>query len=149
MAPRVDTHWTVDEHGHEVMPPLVSEFLDWLLTDPRQPSSQYAWAAEHGLHDDTPRRWKNDKRFIREWERRARELDISIDRVQQVVNQLFRNAITSDNAKDQLAYLQYVDRFTPRQILLVEGDETKGMSDEALAAELAATLPELRAELAE
>jgi len=117
------------------MPPLQSEFLDWLLTDPREPQTVALWAADHGVHSDSPKRWKRDHRFSSEWERRATEKNISVDRVQSVVDSLHFAAINGDTKAASL-YLQYIDRFTPKRIVKVEDAETKGLSDQDLLQEL-------------
>jgi hypothetical protein len=117
------------------MPELQSKFLDWLLSDPRDPATRSAWADEHGVHPDTPKRWKRDKRFQEEWERRAREKNISVDRVQSVVDSLHRAAVNGD-VKAANLYLQYIDRFTPKRIVRTEDADTKSLSDDDLLAEL-------------
>lgn len=117
------------------MPPQQSEFLDWLLSDPKDPASRTVWCEQHGVHPDTPKRWKRDKRFNEEWERRAREKNISVDRVQSVVDSLHNAAINGD-VKAASLYLQYIDRFTPKRVVKVEDSETKGLSDDDLLAEL-------------
>lgn len=130
--------WTFDNQTASwKMPDLQSEFLDWLLSDPKMPSSRVEWAKEHGVHEDTPKRWKRDKRFQEEWERRAREKNISVDRVQSVVDALHTAAVNGD-VKAANLYLQYIDRFTPKKIVRTEDAETKSLSDEDLLAELRA-----------
>jgi hypothetical protein len=133
MPSPVEMHWKIVD-GVEQMPPLLSEFLDWILTDPRMPATQAEWAKEHGFHADTPRRWKVDPRFRKEWERRAAEKNIGIDRIQGVVDAMHTAALSGD-VKAMALYLQYVDRFTPKQIVVTEGSDTKGLSDEELVAQ--------------
>lgn len=110
-------------------------FADWLLTDPRDPSTQREWAAQNGVNERTVKRWKADPRFIEHWEAKAREKNISVDRVQSVVDSLHAAAVTGD-VKAASLYLQYVDRFTPKKIVVTEDRETKLMTDEQLEAEL-------------
>lgn len=117
------------------MPEAQSRFLDWLLSDPRIPSSLKAWAVENGYDESTPQRWKKDKRFRAEWERRAAELNISTDRVQSVVDSLHRAAVGGDT-KAAMAYLQYVGRFMPTTKVVTEASDTKSLTDEELLAEL-------------
>ena len=117
------------------MPDIQSKFLDWLLSDPRDPATRSEWAAQEGVHPDTPKRWKRDRRFQEEWDRRAREKNISVDRVQSVVDSLHRAAVNGD-VKAASLYLQYIDRFTPKRVVKVEDGDTSGMSDEELMAEL-------------
>jgi dGTP triphosphohydrolase len=106
-----------------------------LLSDPKDPATKNAWCELNEIHADTPKRWKRDKRFNEEWESRAREKNISVDRVQSVVDSLF-NAATNGDVKAASLYLQYIDRFTPKRIIRSEDAETKGLSDEDLLAEL-------------
>lgn len=128
--------WNWDNQSNSwMMPDLQSKFLDWLLSDPRDPSNRTLWAEENGVHPDTPKRWKRDKRFQEEWERRAREKNISVDRVQSVVDALHQAAINGD-VKAANLYLQYIDRFTPKRIIRSEDTETKSLTDEDLLAEL-------------
>lgn len=117
------------------MPELQSKFLDWLLSDPKDPATKNEWCQLHGVHEDTPKRWKRDRRFQEEWERRAREKNISVDRVQSVVDALHAAAVNGD-VKAANLYLQYIDRFTPKRVLQVEDRDTKGLSDDELIAEL-------------
>ena len=128
--------WNWDNQSNSwLMPDLQSRFLDWLLSDPKDPSSRVQWCELNGVHPDTPKRWKRDKRFQEEWDRRAREKNISVDRVQSVVDSLHRAAVNGD-VKAANLYLQYIDRFTPKRIVRSEDAETKSLSDEDLLAEL-------------
>lgn len=118
-----------------VMPDKQSAFLDWLLSDPKDPATRVLWAQQNGVHVDSTKRWKRDKRFQEEWERRAREKNISVDRVQSVVDALHNAAVNGD-VKAASLYLQYIDRFVPKRVVKVEDAETKGLSDDELMAEL-------------
>lgn len=123
------------------MPDLQSKFLDWLLSDPKDPPTRPEWAKLHGLHPDSTKRWKRDKRFQEEWERRAKEKNISVDRVQSVVDALHAAAVNGD-VKAANLYLQYIDRFTPKKIVRAEDVSTSVLSDEQLMAELRALTAE-------
>lgn len=128
--------WDWDNQSNSwKMPQIQSDFLDWLLSDPKDPASKNAWCEQNGLHPDTPKRWKRDKRFNEEWDRRAKEKNISVDRVQSVVDSLHTAAVNGDTKAASL-YLQYIDRFTPKRIIRTEDAETKSLSDEDLLAEL-------------
>lgn len=127
--------WSLAVDGTEVMPDLQSEFLDWLLSDPKDPARTEDWALAHDVHKDTVRRWKRDPRFQAEWERRAREKNVSVDRVQDVVDALHRRAVGGD-VKAASLYLQYVDRFLPKRKVVVEGRDTSELSDEELLQEV-------------
>lgn len=117
------------------MPEIQSKFLDWLLTDPREPETKRQWCALNDLHEDTPKRWKRDKRFLAEWDRRAQEMNISVDRVQSVVDSLHK-AATNGDVKAASLYLQYIQKFTPVQRIVTEASDTKDLSDAALMEEL-------------
>ena len=128
--------WNWDNQTNTwAMPDIQSKFLDWMLSDPREPATRSEWCEQNGVHYDTPKRWKRDRRFNEEWERRAREKNISVDRVQSVVDSLHRAAINGD-VKAASLYLQYIDRFTPKRVVRVEDADTQALSDDDLLAEL-------------
>ena len=139
--------WQTDtDTGKQVMPNAWRNFLDWLLLGPeREPSTQKAWAEAHEVHEDSLRRWKRDPRFIREWDRRAAELNINPERVQSVVDALWQRASAGDTKAASL-YLQYVEKFTPKRRLVVDdAREVAGMSDAELADALESEVVGLRA----
>ena len=138
--------WQTDtDTGKQVMPSTWRNFLDWLLLGPeREPSTQKAWAEAHEVHEDSLRRWKRDPRFIREWDRRAAELNINPERVQSVIDALWQRAADGD-VKAASLYLQYIDKFTPKRKVAVEDDrDVVSMSDAELADELEAQIFNLR-----
>ena len=137
--------WQTDiDTGSKVMPAAWGNLLDWLLQGPeRAPSTQRDWAAENDLHEDSIRRIKRDPRFIREWDRRAAELNINPERVQSVVDALWQRASAGDTKAASL-YLQYVEKFTPKRRVVVDDREATGLSDVELADELEAQVLHLR-----
>ena len=138
--------WKTDpDTGTKIMPEVWQGLLDWLLQGPdRSPSTQKAWAAENGIHEDSIRRIKRDPRFIREWDRRAAELNVNPERVQSVIDALWQQAAAGD-VKAASLYLQYIDKFTPKRKVAVEDDRDAALfSDEELAAALEAELVNLR-----
>ena len=138
--------WTwSEEKGEQVMPESWAKFLDWLLQGhDRDPQHQYQWAEENGFHEDSVRRWKRDPRFVKEWDRRASELNVNPERVQGVVDALWRKAADGDT-KAAALYLQYIDKFTPKRKVVVDDDrEAAGLSDADLADELEAEIRHLR-----
>ena len=139
--------WQTDpDSGEKVMPSDWSNFLDWLLSEVREPVTQKEWAAEFGFNERTVRRRKSDPRFVREWDRRASELNVHPERTQTVIDALYRAAALGD-VKAATLYLQYIDKFTPKRRVLVDDDRTAaGFSDAELAAELADLVEELRGE---
>tara|TARA_R100000664_G_C2706218_1_gene104707 strand:- start:157 stop:603 length:447 start_codon:yes stop_codon:yes gene_type:complete len=139
-------NWKTDpETGLKVMPDHWTRLLDWLLLGPeRDPITQREWALENGIHEDSVRRIKRDSRFIKEWDRRAAELNINPERVQSVIDALWQRAADGD-VKAASLYLQYIDKFTPkRKVAVAEDKDVSGMSDSELADELEATISTLR-----
>tara|TARA_R100000152_G_C6781923_1_gene217634 strand:+ start:2967 stop:3434 length:468 start_codon:yes stop_codon:yes gene_type:complete len=139
--------WKTDpETGVQVMPDSWKKLLEWLLQGPeRFPSTQKAWAAENNIHEDSIRRIKRDPRFIREWDKRAAELNVNPERVQSVVDALWVRASEGDT-KAAALYLQYVEKFTPTRRVVVNDDrDVTSMSDSELADELEAEISTLRA----
>ena len=134
-----------DESGNKVMPARWQEFLDWLLRGPeREPRTQREWAAENDMHEDSLRRIKRDARFIKEWDRRAAELNINPERVQSVIDSLWQRASDGD-VKAASLYLQYIDKFTPKRRVVVDDErDAEGLSDEELASALEAEVRHLR-----
>ena len=103
-------------------------------------------ALDRGVNDRTLRRWKSDPRFVREWDRRAAELNVHPERTQSVVDALYKQAAQGD-VKAATLYLQYIDKFTPKRRVLVEDERAaSGLSDDELAAELESLVGELRSE---
>jgi|TARA_Y100000310_G_C20614792_1_gene780054 hypothetical protein len=131
--------------GEKVMPLRWQGFLDWLLRGPeRQPQTQREWAAENDMHEDSLRRIKRDPRFIKEWDRRAAELNINPERVQSVIDSLWQRASAGD-VKAASLYLQYIEKFTPRRKVVVEDErDIAAFSDEELASALEAEVIQLR-----
>jgi hypothetical protein len=120
--------------------------LDWLLQGPqRDPKHQYEWADLNGVHEDSLRRIKRDPRFMKEWDRRAAELNIHPERTQTVIDALFAQAADGD-VKAASLYLQYIEKFTPKRRLVVEDKDASSLSDLELAEELEALVAEFKPE---
>ena len=140
--------WLTDpETGEKVMPEMWVSFLDWLLQGgEREPRWQYEWAEASGIHEDSVRRWKRDPRFVKEWDRRAAELNIHPERTQGVIDALHQAAVGGSVQAASL-YLQYIEKFTPKRRVVVDDDrEVAGLSDLELADELAGLVAEFRGE---
>ena len=138
--------WKVDpDSGEKIMPKSWQNLLDWLLQGPdRDPRTQYEWAAENGVHEDSIRRIKRDQRFAKEWDRRCAELNIHPERTQSVIDSLHAQAVGGSVQAASL-YLQYVEKFTPKRRVLVDDDrDASGLSDLELADELEAQVSHLR-----
>jgi hypothetical protein len=138
--------WATDpDTGEQTMPEAWRDLLEWLLRGPeREPRTQREWATENTIHEDSIRRIKRDARFIKEWDRRAAELNINPERVQSVIDSLWQRASDGD-VKAASLYLQYIDKFTPKRRVVVDDDrDTAGLSDEELASALEAEVRHLR-----
>ena len=129
--------WKTDpETGQQVMPDKWKAYLDWLLSESREPATTRDWAVANDVNERTVRRWKADSRFIREWDRRAAELNVHPERTQSVVDALHAAAVGGD-VKAASLYLQYIEKFTPKRRLVVDDDRVvSGLSDAELHAEL-------------
>ena len=139
--------WRVyPDPGEKLMPDMWKDLLDWLLQGTqRDPKHQYEWADSNGVHEDSVRRIKRDPRFMKEWDRRAAELNIHPERTQTVIDALFAQAADGD-VKAASLYLQYIEKFTPKRRLVVEDKDASSLSDLELAEELEALLAEFKPE---
>lgn len=126
------TLWRKDESGRYVMPALQSEFLDWLLTskDDREHNTIRAWAAAHSVSQHTPSEWKKDRRFRREWEDRAAAKNISVDRIQNVIDTLYEAAVGGDVQAAKM-YLSHVEKLSP-PVVAVRDPDVQDLSDDEL-----------------
>ena len=138
--------WIADpETGKKEMPELWKELLEWLLCGPeRSPRTQREWAHENDIHEDSIRRIKKDSRFVKEWDRRAAELNINPERVQSVIDALWQQAAGGD-VKAASLYLQYIDKFTPKRKMVLDDErDVAAFSNEELASALEAEVISLR-----
>ena len=138
--------WKWDEEtGQSVMPKNWQKLLEWLLQgNEREPRTQRDWATDNKIHEDSIRRIKRDARFIKEWDKRAAELNINPERVQSVIDSLWQRASDGD-VKAASLYLQYIDKFTPKRKVVVDDErDIEGYSDEELAEALEAEVINLR-----
>lgn len=126
-----DSRWRSDEDGNPLMPEKQSEYLDWLLSDIKVPSSQAQWCSQNDVHERTVQGWKREIRFKREWERRAGEKNISPDRIQDMVNTLYMAGKNGD-VKAAQTYLTYVEKFMPPPTRETADKGIQGMTDEEL-----------------
>lgn len=127
-------------HPGEFLNEKQLEFIDFLLTPNH--GTQAEWAAANDVHSRTLSAWKSERFFREEWDRRAKKINGGIERVQQVIDALFQQALNGD-VKAMSLYLQYVDRYTPTQKVVEEDRSVKDMSDEELAAALGTTASNL------
>ena len=117
------------------LPARVQEYVDWLVSLDRVPSTKKAWAAEHGVSVSSLGNWDRDERVRRAIDERCAELNMSPERIQSVINAVFMAAQRGDMKAAQL-YLQHVDRLAPKRTV-IEDRRVSSLSDEELRAELA------------
>lgn len=126
------------------------EFLEWLV-DPRtsaEKGTQKEWAKAHDVQPETPSRWKQDMAFRRAWDRRLHDLNISPDRIQRVIDEVYgiiENGSHADKIKAATLYLQFINRLSPKDKAPAGEPEKdiEDMSDEELA-EMASNVTALR-----
>lgn len=109
-------------------------FIDWLV-DPQREGSQADFARQLQVHPSTLTLWKKDRSFKHQWEERLAELNVDPDRIQNVIDALYKAALRGDVKAMQL-YLQYVDRFTPTTATVIEDRRVQDMTDEDIATSL-------------
>lgn len=122
--------------GKWQMPERQAEYLQWLCTPPadREPNTKAAMAERLDVHVATLRRWEKDSMFRAEWDRALAELNIKPDRVQEVIDALFKQA-TSGDVNAQKLYLTMVEKISPPKIVLHDKG-VEDLSDDELADEL-------------
>lgn len=114
-----------------------SAYIEWLC-DPERVGSKASWARENGVAVQTVYNWMNDRWFKAAYEQRLAELNIHPDRIQAVVDSLWKAAKGGDT-KAATLYLQYVDRLQPKRVV-IEDARVAALSDAELAAELQSLL---------
>lgn len=133
--------WSTTEQGQAVMPELQSAFLDWLLTpeSEREHTSIASWAKANGVNASTCGVWKKDPRFRREWEQRAAANNISVDRMQNVIETIYQAAVDRNNLKEALPaarlYMQYVEKINP-PVVVERDNSVEHLTDDELLAEI-------------
>jgi hypothetical protein len=137
LIPRSESDKLWRQEGDKlVMPRLQSEFLDWLLThdSEREHHTIKDWSAAHGVAATRPALWKKDRRFRREWEDRAAAKNISVDRLQNVIDTLYEAACNGDVNAAKL-YMAHVEKLRPSQVVEPDRDVER-LSDDELQAEI-------------
>lgn len=119
-------------------------FLDWLVDPSKTKGTQNEFARKLGVNGGTLTKWKKDPFFRDEWEKRLAELNVSPDRIQNVVDQLYRAAVSDPTGKAALSYLAYIDRYTPAKKIVVEDRAVKDLTDDELAEQLEGQIIALR-----
>lgn len=108
-------------------------FLNWLLTPKhqRQPSTQDELARELDVSTSTLVRWKQDPEFIREQQKRLRELGGAPEQIREVVDAMRKAARDGDSKAAQL-YLKWADALTPQEEPEEVPPDLRHLSDEEL-----------------
>lgn len=132
--------WKRDASGRWVMPEVQSEFLDWLLSLPEErpegQKNEAQWARVHGYSSTEPlRNWKKNDRFRAEWTKRAAAKNISVDRLQNILDMLYRRAIVDDDVAAAARWMGWVEKYMP-PVRVERDEEAAGLSDEELEAEI-------------
>lgn len=114
-------------------------YLEWLCVVPseRKPATKAAYAELVGVSTETLRRWEKDDVFRREWERRSGEIVGSPERSQQVLETLYRQALSGDVKAAQL-YLQATNKMAPATLTVKDERQVSKLSDQELEAMIAA-----------
>ncbi len=125
------------------------QLIDW-LTDPNREGNHKDFALAHDVSPETVYRWKKQEDFRREWDKRLVELNIRPDRVQAVVEELWKAASNPgrDQVKAAQLYLAFVDRYSPKITLVHDKRALAEISDEELDSMLAAAAGEEMAQRA-
>lgn len=110
-------------------------FLEWLLIPQKDAAERNIaeWARNNGVDKATCYGWKRMPGFRRALEKRMDDLNMSPDRVQDVIEAIYRQAKAGDMKAAQL-YLQHVDKLTPKTTrVVIERPDIESISDEELA----------------
>lgn len=96
-------------------------FLDWLCTPAaeREPSTMEELAGELSLTRRTLSNWKKDDEFLKHWEQRHRATIGNPDRINEVLNTLYRTATDPDDPKHVSAakeFLSHVEGTRPQRV---------------------------------
>lgn len=115
-------------------PDYVLEYVDWLVQPEslREPKTKADWAREHGFNRKTLTDWEHDDRVRWAIQDRADALNMSPERVQEVMNALYKKAASGDVQSMKL-YLEHVDKIMPRDLQGGGSGGYEDMTDEQLA----------------
>lgn len=130
-----DKWFPTSETGARIMDPLVAEYLEWFV-DPDRGTHQ-SWCDAHGVSRNVTKAWERNYVFQSALRERLAELNVSPDRVQEVVNRMHREAV-GGNVKAMELYLRYTESIQPEKVVI----ETRNVS-ELTDAELAALLTQV------
>lgn len=141
---RLDQYWSEDSQGNLVPPQLQSDYLDWLLSDERMPPTKREWCLLQNVPEGTVSKWESDRRFKAEWERRAQERTISPERLQAVIDVLYKNATDMQDVGAAKQFLLYAEKLMPPKEIRRD-NSVAHLTDAELCAEVETILVRFRA----
>lgn len=106
-------------------------YVEW-RADPGRQGSKEAWGADHGVSDDTLRRWEKTAWYRDAMDKLLAERNVNPERIQEVLDSLQREAARGDVSAAR-AYMDYVRDLQPAR-RLVEDVRIESLSDEQLEA---------------
>lgn len=122
------------------MPEHVSNFIDWLLTPEWERAydckTQIAYCRHHDISPSSIKEWKRKPSVRKAIQARADELNLSTEKIQEVIEAVHRAAVRGD-VKAAGLYLQHADKLAPKRIV-IEDKTIAGLTDEELRERLAA-----------
>jgi predicted xylose isomerase-like sugar epimerase len=116
--------------------------LEWLTTVPseRSPRTKGGLADELGVSARTLRDWQAKDEFLREWEKRAREVAGDPERTQRVLDALFQTGVDSEHRQHVQAaktFLEAIGAIKPHVQQVEVSGGVQQLSDEQLSALIA------------
>lgn len=118
------------------------EYLEWLcLPEPlRFPETKKAYAEEHGVTTQTLINWEKNPLFRDEWDFRIKDMAVSPERTQMLLDSLYKRGINGDTKSAEL-YLKATNQMpNPKQEINIKTEKVSEITDaelEALIAEYA------------
>lgn len=128
-------------------------FLEWLVDPDIQlgKPTLRSIADELQLDPSTLSHWKKEPLFVEAWNKRLSELNVSPERTQRLVEQMYliasgetESARTADQIKAMELYLRFVEKISPPRLLVEAVRPAHELSDAQLADQLEAEAQSLR-----
>jgi phage tail tape-measure protein len=95
-------------------------YVDW-ITSPEKSGTKTEWAKEHGVSVSTLYEWQRTEWYQSALDTRMRELNLSMDKVHEVIAALQKKAAQGDSGAAKL-YLQFLERVQPMKAAVSAGD---------------------------
>ena len=112
-------------------------FLDFLVDPDPDKGSMRAWAERHDVAYTTVANWKKNAKFRDAWDDKLRELNISPERTQTLIDTLYEQGTKGDVKAIEL-YMKMIDRIKPPTVVVQKS--ASDLTDEELAAALQSRL---------